>query len=52
MTQQSSDGPVEQYDVTHTKFTCEACGDTYVFSDIADWPAYCPTCGHYHSRDY
>jgi len=36
---------IEQYDVTKTKFTCESCGDTYVFEELGDWPAYCPTCG-------
>ena len=50
-----TDGGVEtgvfrQYDVTHTKFRCESCGDTYVFVELGDWPTYCPTCGHDHSE--
>lgn len=36
---------IEQYEVTHTKFTCRQCGDTYVFVELGDWPKYCPTCG-------
>jgi hypothetical protein len=42
-------GVCSQYDVTHTKFRCESCGDTYVFVELGDWPTYCPTCGHNHS---
>jgi len=36
---------IEQYDVTHTKFTCHQCGDQYIFLELGDWPKYCPTCG-------
>jgi len=36
---------LDQYEVTHTKFRCQQCGDQYVFVDLADLPLYCPTCG-------
>ena len=36
---------ITQQDVTHTKFYCGSCGDRYVFLELGDWPAYCPTCG-------
>jgi len=40
---------IEEHEVTKTTFTCESCGDRYVFTELGDWPVYCPTCGHNHS---
>jgi len=41
---------IEEHEVTKTTFTCASCGDRYVFTELGDWPVYCPTCGHDHSE--